>query len=297
MPQPPRVLPVHTTTSFRSHDGVVLMADACGDAARPPVLLLHGGGQTRHAWRRTALALGERGFHAVAQDLRGHGDSGWSPQGQYSLDEFVLDVCATCASFAVPPIVVGASLGGIVAMLARAERQAALSALVLVDVTPTLQRSGVERIRDFMASARHEGFASVEAAAEAVRSFLPGRQVPPSAAGLSKNLRLGRDGRYRWHWDPAFMDFVDRNAGTAFDDRLTPAARALDVPVLLVRGSKSDVVSGGDAEFLLRLVPTAQAVDIDDATHMVAGDANDAFTAAILAFIERLGPRQTTARE
>ena len=94
-------------------DGVVLRGDAYGASDRPPVLLLHGGGQTRHAWGGAATALANAGFYAVAIDQRGHGDSDWAPGNDYAITDFATDMRMVAESFATPPASVGASLGGL----------------------------------------------------------------------------------------------------------------------------------------------------------------------------------------
>ncbi len=280
----PRSSP-HVERRFPTDDGIELAADAWGDPKHPPVIFLHGGGQTRHAWKGTARKLAAHGFHAVAVDLRGHGDSGWSPGGAYSLDRFVRDLRCVAAAFAQPPVVVGASLGGITGLVAEGEGPPFLAALVLVDVTPTVQFAGVERIRQFMGANADEGFASVEEAAQAVAAYLPHRGRPTSPEGLRKNLRLCPDGRYRWHWDPALLPFSDAELTGSISERLTAAARRLALPVLLVRGGSSELVSQADAGNFLECVPGARHVDIANARHMVAGDDNDRFGAAILEFL------------
>lgn len=270
---------------FRGGDGVELVAEVHGDASAPPVILLHGGGQTRHAWKNTAQGLARHGYRAIAADLRGHGDSGWSPDGAYSLARFVADLRIVAASCRQPPVLIGASLGGVTGLLAEGEGPSLLSALVLVDVTPTVRFSGVDRIRQFMGARADDGFASVEAAAEAIAAYLPQRQRPRSLDGLRKNLRRSADGRYRWHWDPALLQFSDTELTPALGDRLSAAARRLRLPVLLVRGGASELVAREDVERFLELVPAARYVDVASAGHMVAGDLNDRFGSAVLDFL------------
>jgi len=271
--------------SFTGKNGVRIVADFYGDPTAPPILLLHGGGQTRHAWGATARALGEAGWHAIALDLRGHGDSDWDPHGDYSLEAFVDDLLAIVAELGRPPVLVGASLGGLAAMLGAGEiAPEAFRAVVVVDVAPKTEPEGVERIVSFMGSNR-DGFATIEEAADAVASYLPHRPRPASLDGLRKNLRLRDDGRYRWHWDPAFMHGDRRVQASRDPDRMNRAARGLRVPTLLVRGRMSDVLSEDGARHFLELVPHARYVDVSGAGHMVAGDENDAFTEAVIDFV------------
>ena len=278
---------VSTSLSLSAGDGTALAADSWGDGAQPPVIFLHGGGQTRHAWKATARVVADHGFHTLTVDLRGHGDSGWSADGVYSMERFVGDLRTVVASLERPPVLIGASLGGITGLLAEGEGPALLRALVLVDVTPTVQSAGVERINQFMGEKAADGFLTVEEAADAISMYLPHRPRPDSLTGLAKNLRLHADGRYRWHWDPALLNFSG-TLDARMSGRLVAAAARLSLPALLVRGGASELVSQADVDEFLRLVPHARYVDIADARHMVAGDENDHFGAAVVEFIRQL---------
>jgi len=276
---------------LRGHDGLVLRGDVFGSPEAPPVLLLHGGGQTRHSWSGTARSLAREGWLALSLDLRGHGQSDWSPTGAYDLEDFVRDLAQVARGLPRRPVVVGASLGGMAALCAEGESQSGLlAAVVLVDVTPRLEPRGVMRIVSFMTD-RPEGFASLEEAADAVAAYRQHRARPSDLAGLEKNLRRGDDGRWRWHWDPKFLS-RDRHIGnTLTPERLLDAARGLRVPTLLVRGKLSDVVSlEGAAEFR-EAVPHARFADVSGAGHMVAGDRNDLFTDAVIGFLRSDVPR------
>jgi len=270
---------------------VSLVGDAWGDPAAPPVLLLHGGGQTRHAWGGTARALAAKGWRAIAVDLRGHGESGWSPDGVYGLVPFVGDVrylANDMADTGTPAVLVGASLGGLASLVAIGEApHAPATALVLVDVVPRMEPEGVDRIKAFMTSAP-DGFANIEEAADAVAAYLHHRPRPDDLSGLRKNLRQRPDGRWVWHWDPAFMTQGTRHNEFDDIDRLAAAARAITVPTLLVRGGISDVVSVDGARELQALIPHARLVDVAGAGHMVAGDRNDRFSDAVLTFLDGL---------
>lgn len=271
--------------AFEGSGGVTLRGDAWGPDDGPPTLLLHGGGQTRHSWSGTGRTLGEAGRRAISLDLRGHGDSDWSPDGEYGIDPFVADLVEVARGFDRPPALVGASLGGITALLAEGEAEGTLaSAVVLVDVTPRLEPEGVGRIIEFM-TGRPEGYASVEEAADAVAAYRRHRSRPSDFSGLLKNLRQGEDGRWRWHWDPAFISPQRQTGHVHQPERLVAAARALRVPTLLVRGRQSDVVSREGADEFLSAAPHAHFVDVSGAGHMVAGDRNDAFTEAVVRFL------------
>ena len=277
---------------FPMADGVVLRGDAYGPQDGRPALLLHGGGQTRHAWGGAAKALAQHGWRALVVDQRGHGDSDWAPANYYRIDHFARDMRALAAWFTSPPAVVGASLGGIATLLGVGEAPnsaAVASAVILVDITPTVERAGVERIVNFMQKRMHDGFACLDDAADYVASYLPDRPRPKSTAGLEKNLRLKDDGRWYWHWDPGFMTDVDTRTEDRDSERMKAATRRLAVPALLVRGGKSDLVTPETAQEFVALAPDARFVDVAAAGHMVAGDQNDIFIQAVTEFLDRIG--------
>lgn len=277
---------------FELPHGITIAADAYGDPAGRPVLFLHGGGQTRHAWGGTAQRLAAAGWYAITMDHRGHGESGWDPKGHYDVTDFMKDLRAVVAQLREPPILVGASLGGITALLTETAQESSIAAgLVLVDVTPRMERQGVERIIDFMGS-NTDGFENLDAAADAVAAYLPHRSRPRDTSGLEKNLRLDDDGRYRWHWDPRLLETWDpakytKEIGRQIVAHRLEAARRLRIPTLLVRGRLSDVVSEQNAQEFLQVAPHAEYVDLHGAAHMVAGDRNDAFAEAVIDFISR----------
>ena len=278
---------------------VTLVADAYGDPGDPPVVLLHGGGQTRHSWDNSARWLGAAGWYALTVDLRGHGDSSWSPDGDYNFERFAEDVRALAATLPTKPALVGASLGGMASLLAVGEADGDIaSGLVLVDIAPRVEMAGVERIRAFMRQGLG-GFPDLESAADAIAAYNPHRPRPRDLSGLTKNLRRKEDGRWYWHWDPLFMALqepdepgLDGIPGRRMvqAERLEDAARRLRLPTLLVRGGSSDLLSAEGAAAMLELVPHAELVDVAGAGHMVAGDRNEAFTVSITSFLDDLPP-------
>jgi pimeloyl-ACP methyl ester carboxylesterase len=250
---------------------------------RGTLLFLHGGGQTRHSWRHSAARFAEQGWSSIALDTRGHGDSQWAPDGDYTMGTLVADLRAVLAQLDERPVLVGASLGGMTSLLTEGEHPGSARALVLVDVVPRLEPEGVARIRAFM-TARPDGFASLEEVAEAVRAYTPERTRPVNVDGLRKNLRF-EDGRWYWHWDPAFMVAGEEPRRDVDEERLSRAAAAIEVPTLVVHGRHSDVVSQQGIDELLAVLPHARTADVSDAGHMVAGDDNDVFTSRLADFL------------
>jgi pimeloyl-ACP methyl ester carboxylesterase len=271
-------------------DDISLAIAEFGQGGSPSVLFAHGFGQTRHAWTGSAMALAALGMHVVAFDARGHGESGRPADGEYHMEQFVGDLGFLASELAArdgrPPVLVGASMGGLLGlMLAGTATQAPFAALVLVDITPRWETRGVERILGFM-RAHPDGFSSYEAAADAIGAYMPQRERKTEAS-LRPLLRQGDDGRLRWHWDPALLETVSGET-ERYQPQLFEAARRISVPMLLVSGGRSDIVSGDTVREFLTLVPHARHVDLPHATHMVAGDANDAFTDEVAKFIQAL---------
>lgn len=272
------------TTRIEAADGLALTCDVVGASSdRAPIVLLHGGGQTRHSWAGAAERLAERGHECWVPDLRGHGDSDWAPDGDYGMETMVSDLEAVLAHVGRRPVLVGASMGGMIGLVSEGRlRPGRLRALVLVDIATQLEEQGVERIVSFMNGAP-DGFASLEDAAGAIAAYR-NRPVPTNLDGLRKNLRL-RNGRWYWHWDPAFLSGTSRHQRSD-PGSLADAARSLRLPTLLVRGGMSDMVSPEGAQAFLEQCPHARFVDIAEAGHMVVGDRNDAFTDAVVEFID-----------
>jgi pimeloyl-ACP methyl ester carboxylesterase len=282
--------------SFQGHE-VRLAADKWPGDPERTVLFLHGGGQTREAWGRSCAKVASLGCRVVSLDLRGHGDSDWPDEPDYDFEHFGTDVLEVLDALGPAPIGVGASLGGMSLLTAQRlqadPRTQIYSGVVLVDITPKMEIGGVRRILTFM-TAHPEGFASLDQAASAIADYMPHREPPKDTTGLQKVLRETEDGRWRWHWDLRFItsrvgegpDFVELDSARYEEIRrgLLEGARRLAVPTDLVRGTKSDLVSDEGVAELLDAVPQGRYVDVRDATHMVAGDENDAFSDAVVDF-------------
>ena len=278
------------TVKFRGVDDLVLVADEWNRGApsadgHPTVLMLHGGGQNRFSWKNTGQILADEGFHVVALDSRGHGDSDRSPNATYTVDALCADTLQVLDQIGRPVMLIGASMGGMTGILvAYAAGPDKVAKLVLVDVVPRYEKDGSARIRDFMFSHVH-GFGSLEEAADAVAAYLPHRTKPRSPEGLKKNLRR-RDGRWYWHWDPKFLTAPADDAFVR-EEKLEQAAIDLTIPILLIRGKLSDVVSPEGVKDFLTKVPNAEFVELSDAGHTAAGDDNDAFSDVVVQFVGR----------
>lgn len=289
-----------TEVRFTGSAGLSLAADhwkaASGDEASADfdktILLMHGGGQTRHSWKNTGQILARRGAEVIALDSRGHGDSDWDPARDYSLQAqnrdglAVLQQIPAVTGRAGPVTIVGASMGGMAGIgISALAPTGAVDKLILVDVVPRFEKSGSQRIRDFM-SGNVEGFDTLDDAAVAIAEYLPHRKASGPTEGLKRNLRQRDDGRWYWHWDPAFLTPPDDDPGIR-TDLLEKQAMSLTIPIQLIRGQLSDVVSEKAVREFLELVPTVEFTELRGAGHTAAGDDNDAFTAAVIDFIGR----------
>lgn len=281
-----------TAETFVTHGpgDVRIIADRQGDPQAPAVVFLHGGGQTRRSWSRAAAAVAERAWQAVTVDLRGHGESDWAAEGDYRLESFAADVAEVLGTLPPNPVLVGASLGGFIAMLLAGESaRGTAGAVVLVDIVPNMDQTGAERVQAFMAENMESGFDSLDEVADAIAAYNPHRPRPTDLAGLTTNLRRRGD-RWFWHWDPQFIAGPEDQSPMEIHDvdRLNTAVRAIlddGVPMLLVRGQLSDLVSADRAEEFLARFPQVAFADVAGAGHMVAGDRNDVFADAVLGFL------------
>jgi pimeloyl-ACP methyl ester carboxylesterase len=276
-----------TPVQFTGSEGLILAGDVAGDPKHPVLMLLHGGGQARRSWLRTQMFLAGEGYRAYAIDQRGHGDSSWSPSKDYSLPAFTEDLRQVCGQLEGPPILVGASLGGLASILLTGESPTLARGLILVDMTHRPEAKGGEQVKNFMQSSPN-GFASLEEASEVIAAYQPDRPRPKNLSGLERNLRRGDDGRWYWRWDPAFFTGNDQQRWQPVMERLERAVRKITVPTLLIRGGKSDVVSPESAAEFRALLPSAQYVEVPDAGHMITGDDNDVFRSSIVGFLKEV---------
>ncbi|MDB5986495.1 MAG: alpha/beta hydrolase [Nevskia sp.] len=270
--------------------GITVTADVGGDPRAPAVILLHGGGQTRHSWGAAVQEMLAQGYHVINLDARGHGESDWAADADYSLEAQATDLKAMIATLPAQPALVGASMGGAAALFAVGNTPASIArALVLVDVVPRVETQGAEKIGAFM-RARPDGFATLDEAADAVAAYYPQRPRPRDPSGLMKNLRLRDDGRLHWHWDPRFTDSPRRMEPPQFAAALCSAAQRVRIPTLLVRGLQSDIVSAAGVAELREHLAGLEVFDVAGAGHMVVGDKNDAFNQGVIGFLRRHHP-------
>ncbi|KAB7772303.1 alpha/beta hydrolase [Xanthomonas maliensis] len=258
-----------------------------GDANAPTVVLAHGFGQTRHAWEGTAQTLAAAGYRALSYDARGHGDSSRNPPAsRYTASQFVDDLIVLAGEHAEPPVLVAASMGGLFGLLAESRWPGLFRAIVLADITPRWEAAGVDRILQFM-TAHPDGFASLDAAADAIAAYRPHRPRK-SPTQLQALLRQREGGRWQWHWDPRLIAELAGGDADTQQRELLDAAAQVRCPMLLISGGHSDLVTPASIAEFLSVAPHAQHVQLADATHMVVGDDNTTFTATVLHYLDAL---------
>lgn len=274
---------------FKVDSGLELVASEWGNINDPLVVLMHGGGQTRHAWGSTGETLSESGFYVLSLDLRGHGDSQWHPDGDYLIESYKSDLISILNQVGKPASLVGASLGGMVSLSLASDlsKKDLVTSLVMVDIGLYPNEEGSNEIVSFMQSGI-KGFANLSEASDAVSAYLPHRKRPRDNRGLEKNLRLKEDGRYYWHWDPRFLDERDDDSRENQKEKNIRLAKNISIPTLLIRGALSNVVTQKEVDDFLKIIPHSEFQEIEKAAHMVAGDRNDIFANSAIKFLKKI---------
>lgn len=275
------------TERLTTPSGITVEFDLWGKIKRDAILLLHGGGQTRHSWNATAEKITQVDGCAITLDLRGHGDSDWSHGGDYELSDFSEDVAFLIDTLEIQPSLVGASLGGLVGIYLEGRYSpGSISALVLVDIVPNINVLGAEKIKDFMLQHSKTGFSSLSEVSDILSEYNPHREKSSDLEGLKKNLRK-RGEKWFWHWDPLFISSErgKENPDMRNPELLNELCSNISVPMLLVRGKLSDLVTEIQVREFLERFPEASFADVSGAGHMVVGDKNDAFANEVIEFL------------
>jgi pimeloyl-ACP methyl ester carboxylesterase len=252
----------------------------------PSIVFLHGGGLNAHSWDLVCLAL-RPNFHCYALDLRGHGDSEWSPVMDYSFEANSRDLAMFIVSLRLDaPVVVGNSLGGLTAIRYASEFAGRLAGLVLVDVGPNVRSDGVDRILRFMQLPAD--LESVEAYVERAVEFNPRRDRRLLALTLRHNLRQLPNGHWTWKYDRRHRMTTNGDEQARRNAVLWPAVGKITCPTLIVRGARSQVFSDDDAARLAAAIPSARWTRVLEAGHTVQGDNPGQFTSVLRGFLSEL---------
>lgn len=259
-----------------------------GERTAPPIVFLHGGGLTAHSWD-VVCDIMCRHYRCIALDLRGHGDSAWSPSGDYTLEAHASDVASALSELGLSRVsIVGQSLGGLTALTVASQHQRIVETLVLVDTAPRGSRPvGRDRVRAFMTGPRE--LPSVDDFVERAAEFNPLRPRARLRRSLLHNLRQTERGTWTWKYDPGFIDSFRRVDPEQRRQQLIAAAQAVTCPVLIVRGGASEHLTSEDAATTLPLFGDARWVEIADAGHTVQGDQPQVLAAVLAEFFSSHG--------
>lgn len=273
--------------SVPAADGLSLAVEQFGDESSPVVLMGHGGGQCRHVWAETAERLAAAGYRVFTVDSRGHGDSDWAVPPSYEPDDFARDFEAVARrrleEDGRPPHFIGASASGIAGLIAAGLLdQPAFASLTLVDVTPTYKPGALEKARALFVNTVEYGFATEEEAARVVGA-------EPGSPRVEQMLRREADGRWYWRWDPAFAEGIHHDDRT--QGRCKVAARALSIPVHLIRAGRSEFVDDDSTNAFRTLTPHLEVTLLPGARHVVTGDPEGIYANAILGFLKTIVER------
>jgi esterase len=262
----------------------------------PAAVFLHGGGLTAHTWDLVCLALSTH-VRCIAIDLRGHGDSEWSPDGRYGLADFVADVWSFLRVAQLESaVLVGQSLGAFVGLSLAAHDSARPAGLVMIDVHPEIPPDSAElrRIRDFMSGPAE--LDSIDEFVERAVRFNPRRSERLLRQSIQHSLRQTQDGRWTWKYDPRHrsteqFERLRRDFGT-----LTAALPRVSCPVMIVRGAESGVLSDDRAAQLAACFADGSWATVRQAGHNVQGDNPAGLVEAVAPFVTRVAPLRNLAR-
>ena len=258
-----------------------------GDPGNPPMLLLHGFAQTCHSWDFVALSLCDR-YRVIALDQRGHGDSDWAPDGDYSPEAQQKDIHEIVESLGVGDFVVmGLSMGGRNSMTYAATHPERIKALVIVDAAPDNRRDGSQNIRRFVQQG--DELDSIDDFVERVREYNPRRPAEQIRGSIVHNLKQLPNGKWTWKYD-RLLRSPERRMGPdpEMSRRLWGYLESLRCPTLVVRGAMSDVIALETAETMLSRIPNGRLATVERAGHLVMGDNPAGFERAVTDFLAEL---------
>lgn len=254
-----------------------------GNHHKPPMLLLHGGRLNAHAWDFFALAMRDH-FHIRALDQRGHGDSDWSPDGDYSRSAHQRDVKGFVEAMKLEDFVlIGHSMGGRNSIAYTGSNPNRVRALVIVDTGPESVRAGADRIRQFAAGP--DELDSLDAFIERAVQFNSRRSPELMRGSLKHNLKQLPNGKWTWKYDKRLRELSMEGPSNVEPD-LWESVRRIKCPTLIIRGGNSDVFSPAAAEKLSQAIPESRLVVVPNAGHSVAGDNPLDFEAAVRGFLK-----------
>ena len=258
-----------------------------GSAANPPMLLLHGFAQTCHSWDFVALGFSDD-YRVIVLDQRGHGDSDWAADGDYSPETQQNDISAIVREIGLEAFtLMGLSMGGRNSFTYAANNPDKVRALVIVDAGPQNMQQGTQNIRNFVQ--QDDELDSVDAFVERVLKYNPRRAPEQIRGSIMHNLKQLPNGKWTWKYDKRLRS-PGRRMGSdpETEKRLWGYLEALQCPTLLVRGGASDIIAMDTAEKMRKVIPNSQMATIEGAGHLVMGDSPSGFQHAVTEFLAGL---------
>jgi pimeloyl-ACP methyl ester carboxylesterase len=275
-----------TIRTFETPSGISLVGDLHGPDDGPPVLLLHGGGQTRHAWGSTARILAEQGYRVLNLDQRGHGDSDWAPDGDYSIEGHQRDIDGFVEALGLSGFhLVGHSMGGRNSYVWASRHPGELKSLVIVDTGPEAQHRGRNRIQSFRELP--DELDSLDEFAQRVQEYT-GRTLEQTLGALKFSIRQRPDGKWTWKYDKLLRTPGQRTPQWTAEQLWETVAK-ITCPTLVLRGGDSDIFAEETMEKMRQVIPDCATVTIPRAGHLVAGDNPVDFLVAVREHYDRIG--------
>ncbi|MDE0812735.1 MAG: alpha/beta hydrolase [Alphaproteobacteria bacterium] len=251
----------------------------------PPIVLLHGGHQSAHSWDLVSLHLARK-YRVFALDQRGHGDSEWSRDANYSNNEMSLDAEALMDALELErPILMGHSMGGRNSLLLTRRDPSRLGGLVVVDIGPEISEEGRKLISAFVRN--NEEFDNLEHFAENVRKYDPYRSMEHIERTVKYNMLCRADGKYISKCDSTPRR-VGIQTGSSEDAVSLDDARAFDIPTLIVRGETSKILTPESAVRFKDALPQGELVTVPECGHNVHSQNTHGFIEAIGPFLAKL---------
>ncbi len=272
---------------FITVNGLQLHYVEWGAADKPALVLLHGFQSHAHTWDTFSRAMADT-YHVVALDQRGHGDTSWAPDGNYTPEAFIRDIVGFIDALELAPaVLVGHSMGGRHAAMVAADYPDKATKVIIVDTPAELPAA----IRDMMAQQpesdtppQPEIFETFE---EVIRNGMRQYPLTPEAElrhANYHNLYRGADGKWRWRWDPTLLESRRLNRSLRLD--LYPYLQRIQCPTLLIRGQQSPLLTPEIAQKMVQSLPHGRVVDIPETAHTVNADNAAAFNTLTAAFLQ-----------
>ena len=255
-----------------------------GNTANPTVLMLHGNSQQAHSWDFISLALSDR-YHIIALDQRGHGDTDWAADGDYSIEAQQKDMDGFVQASSLDGFVlIGHSMGGRNSYIWASRHPGRLKGLVIVDTGPDTQRRGQDRIKRFRELP--DELDSFNEFAQRVQEYT-GRTREQVVGALKYSIRQRPDGKWSWKYDKAMRDPNRREAGWT-PEQLWECINKIDCPTLVVRGDRSDLFHEDTMRQMQEAIADCQTATISGAGHLVQGDNPVDFVTAVQGLLSRV---------